>query len=720
MPLPNPVDITFGGKTTLAEGTNFFDLELGTSPSRGVVTMYASDLNALELEDTGHTFKIKDSDGRTVDITNLFVVQAKVIGSNVREKPIDSPDSVVEVHLEDQRSKWKWKTISGQFNVLKEDGITYRANTVTGTTPFTLDQLLAKVFTALGITVAEKTDLSYIPQNVKWEFANAASALEALLAEVGWSIAWQIDDTFSLIDLDNPPQAFSVSGGFTIVDQTVEDRDVAHDKPATARVAYRVMRKQEFVFSPVLKHDGKSGPNSDSQTVSGKASEWVAAETVLSEWGSSLTQAQQKYYRWFSQGKATQQAVRDLGGGATGLARAQAIAAQLYKVFRLEDTDRTKILPLLPLTPEISSAVGREVWLGVEPGTTLNYHVLSRENRGVRGPVGSPKHNLLVPISGQPQFPLKLVDPQEGVVAFTTPPPLFPPVTGISSIGNGFLPPDFALNPSTVRIAVGFIKKFSSATDPEADYFIVSKDLGGENNGETKTFRAGQAWLLEVFTSGAFVASNQTELETSANAFLDAYARGFDLPSPEQITVEGVHTQKTLTPDVRGIKWNATDGISTVFALYTVTSFNPFALPPGVRSKQFAQAADQAILWNPSNISGGSNGNADVGSLENVSPLLKDHGTTERSQVAMGGWGVDFITDQSLGLLVASDKTLPASGKDPCEGEPQLTTPGRGQVTKVPGQASNPTGGGTQTTSGGPTSSSGGAAGGAGGGGPGG
>lgn len=713
------VDITFGGKTTIREGSNFFNLELGTAPSRGIVTMYGSDLEALNPENTGFTFKIVDDDQRTIEVKNLYVTKGEVLATNVRELPSDAPDTVLAVHLEDPRSLFQWKDITGQYNVLKEDGITYRPNTVNGATPLTFDEVLQKVFDALDIDLTANTGLSYIPQNVTWDAgSSAAAALEALLGEVGWALAWKPDDSYELIDLNDPPQSFTVGGDFTVVSQTKEAYDVAHDKPAVARMAFRVMRKKEEIFSPVLKHDGKAGANGRSTSIANNG-EWADASAVLSDWGSSLSEAKRMYYKWASQGKAYLEGVKKLGGGSIGAERMRRIRSQLYKVFRLSGTDRGKILPLLPLVPEFQTAPGFEAWQGVEPSTGTKFHIPSRSNSGVKSAPGIPNRDLIINENGQPGFGIKIVSKVDGVIAFDTPGPLLPPISGINKVGNGFLPQDFELTGDTLRIGIGYVKKFSNANDPEADYFFVERTTEAPNNGETKTFRAAQAWYLEVFDSGSggFSALNESELQASAEAALDGYLRGFNLPPEEKIHVEGIHTQHALTQDVRAIQWDASDGASTTFMLYTRRSVNPFDAPPGVRGTSFALQAQSATLWNPSNLNsgGGSGGGGDVGSLDNVSPSLKDHGTGERTPVTAQGWTMDFLTSQGLGLLVASDLSMGKSGADPCEGETKTTPSGKSTLTGrqgEPGVASNPTGGGTQVTGGGLNRSSGGGAGG--------
>ena len=644
--MANVVSVTFGGKPCY-EGNNYFALELGIAPSRGVVTMLEEDAKALGS--AGQTLKIEDSDGQAVSIVDLYVVQTEAVATPIAKT--SGQGSIVEVHIEDKRSLWAWPSISGFYNMFREDRKTYLTNTLkSSTTPWTWDELVGKCFTALGANVTPATGLTWSPRNVKWEMANASAALEALLRDVGWDVALKPDGTFELIDLDSPPQAFKP--GKPIVSHVVRRRDAVHEMPATARVAFRILREKLLTFEAVLQDDGLTSAADGS--FAANEGQWVKAETLLPIWGRTLAQWRKDYYKAAAPGNLDRLATLH-GGGETGHGRVRRIQDQLFKCWRVSDTDRNTILPLVPLRAKASSQTGREVLLPVVAGTTIRYH-LDRWNTGTwQHAAGTRDASYFIEKTGRPPWPIRIVDAAEGVVEFVSP----HPVTGLVLDGNGGgLPQDHSLEDGAVKITCGYFKKFASTTDPEQDYYLYSKALGTNSNGKTKTFFSEDLVLREVSDgAGGFTKQNQTEIDDAADKFLTAYKRAFDEPNPEEYTCEGIDGQTTLSRDVRAILWachGRSTGVRTTYRLYDHAAINPFSTQPWIHAREFALEAERVQLLDPSHVDRAGGGG--FGGAFDGHPLaLSDVEVGQRNPVHERPQWSGWINEECLGLLVAED-----------------------------------------------------------------
>jgi hypothetical protein len=677
-----PVEITFGGKSCYAEGANYFNLEVGVTPSMGVVTLSQEDLDALKLESTEHTLTIKDGAGGVVSIGGLRVVRSEVLSGIGLDQAGQDKKTILSVHVADPRYLWQFTDITGQYNTLSDDGIAYIANTVNGTTPHTFDQLLQKCFDALSLNLSAVTGESYIPPNVSWEFIPVSVAMGKLLQDAGYTIAWNPEQgTYSVIDLSDSSASYKPSG--TLLSHTKQRRDRGAERPETARVAFRIMRQKQFNMEAVMEHDGKDKGGSAVSTAA--PGEYQPVATVLSDWGIDTARVNQGFYAWFVTNQ-DQSIIDDLGGGNLGHGRLQAIRDQYYRVFRINATDRDSVVPLLPINPEVGKATGRTMWTDARPGDNITYHAAYRVPGGGR----------LREFSGIPAaYDVKMVNPRDGVVAFVT--PNNTPVTGVLRTRNtGHISQDYILQPGTVTCVVGYMKKFSSASDPTADYHLVSQTLKSPTNGKTKTFLAPHTFLRQLDVSGTFTEQNQTQIETEANNFLTRYAAIFDQPDPEEYLVAGIDSKKLLSGGVTAIRWNATDGVTTLLRLHDKFGINPLSIAPAARARQFALAAEPAILMNPSGYGGGRSG--DIGSLDNHAPILKDHGTLERTVGGVQDEKPNFVNEAEVGLLVASDRTMPKSGDNPCDdpggGEQRpTTTPRQGGGPVISGGPADGVGG---------------------------
>ena len=649
------VSVTFGGKPCY-EGNNYFAIELGIAPSRGVVTMLEDDAKALG--NGAQTLKISDDHGGTVSIVDLYVVQTEPVATPIAKT--SGQGAIVEVHLEDKRSLWAWPVISapgGGYNVMREDRKTYHTNTLNGSTPWTWDQLVGKCLTALGVTLTPATGLTWVPLNVKWRMANAAAAMEALLRDVGWDIALKPDGTFDLVNLDTPPKSFTPSN--SVVSHVVRRRDSANEKPQTARVAFPVLREKPLTFEAVLQDDGNSSAQDGSYSANEGA--WVKADTLLPIWGSSLAKWRAGYYAVAGPGAKNEAAVAlsiaNHGGGQVGEGRVRKIRDQLFKCWRVSDTDRASILPLTPLRAKSTAQTGREVLLAVMPASTIRYH-LPRWSEGTwQYASGNRMSPWFIERTGRPPWPVRIVDAAEGVIEFLTE----YPVTGITIHGNGGgLPQDCGLEDGTIKVACGYFRKFVSSADPEADLYIYSKSLGADHNGKTKTFLAEDLVLREVYNAGSadFDKQNQTELDDAAEKFLVAYARGFDEPNPEEYTVEGIDSTQTLGRDVRAILWTChgrSTGVRTTYRLYDHAAINPFSKQPWIHAREFALEAERVQLLDPSHVGHGAGGGFGMGGLDGHPPALADVETGQRNPHHASQPWAGWINDECVGLLCAED-----------------------------------------------------------------
>jgi hypothetical protein len=172
---------------------------------------------------------------------------------------------------------------------------------------------------------------------------------------------------------------------------------------------------------------------------------------------------------------------------------------------------------------------------------------------------------------------------------------------------------------------------------------------------------------------------------------LERYAATFDLPEPIEHVIAGIDKQTALTTTVSGLRWEASDGVTTLIRQFAPV--NTRVLNPSARAKQFGLVAEPAVLLNPSSLGGG--GNMDLGSLENHAPILKDHGTADRGEGDMAYAFPSFINEAEVGLLVAADMTRPASKENQCPEKPPSTKNpgGRPDPTNLTGARPQITGG---------------------------
>lgn len=726
------IDCTFGGKAVLLSGANEFALEPGVAPSTGQLTMYETDALALQRKNTGHTLKWIDEAGNTLEFKQLYIqrIEGALVanpgaqasgssgtggsapasrsglggsmtggiagvaggaGGGAAAGAIAGPsnNNVVTVYIADKRSLWQWPTLTGQFNVLMDDGIAYITNTPkSGQTPWTWEELVTKCWTALGETEpANPRSPSWVPQNIRWEFANAAQALAALLEPQQLDVAVKPDGTFAYLDLRDD----AVTRPTDYLGHAVTPRDIAHRTPATVRIAFRVLREKEVTCEAVLKHDAKTGASSDSDATA-KDGEWITLAAAGTAWGFTTAELNSAYYTIHKFPEQRNLWLKKLGGGQIGAARLNRLMAQAYRVFRVSDTDRDKILPLVPVRANVQTTTGRAVWMGALPGASITYHWPRHRNNGIASPLAAVAANdYFENFTGRPGFPVHIVDPKEGVVEFQTPDGT--PVTGVAKRGTGNMVPfEFALDPSTVKVLIGYFKKFSSTTDPEADYHLVSQTVSGNTNGKTQTFLAPKAFLREVDDgAGGFTKQNQTDLELIANHYLTDYIESFNQPDPEEYHVSGIEKQQHLTGAVRGIRWTLArgDGLKTHLKLFSPHGARPVGQPPRAWAKEFTAQAESATMLADGNWNHGDGAfHFDLGSLDNHAPMLKDHGSMERteygSSVAFSGW----VDDETGFILIAEDYGMGNGTKK--YGQPQTTGGGRGTTS-----------GGTQTTSGG-------------------
>ena len=696
------INVTFGGKPCYIPGPNNFELGLGISPSRGSVTMKQTDVDALTLQNTAQVLVINDGQ-RTLTIRELYVTGTESTA------PVKSGENMVTVRFEDKRSFWRFRNVAGQFNKLEEDGVTYRVGTAKGLTPFTFDELLKIPLAALGVNITPATGITWIPENIDWQLAPAGAALAALLSEVGFDIALKPDGTFELIDLRLAAAAgFSVPSGLTELARTKQRRDVAHTKPKTARIGFRIVRTRfSDQWEPVLQDDGeKRNVSGDaSGTATPKRAIWRNADVVLQGWGSSLDQINRAWYAKLDP-QAQDSIVNKLGGGDIGASRWRLIKAQLYRYWRFTDTNRPVILPLLPIGASQNTDAGHIAATG-SWCFLARWHVMRRDNGGLA-------NGFFRNRTGAPPWQVRIVDARDGVVGF---------IGGSGPLAHtkklpgkpGLGPHDFGLEkpPKGPSILIAFHKKVVAATTGgpptapaapqagapavilnEADYFFVTKAGGGSNNGETKTFLADHTVLRQTLdrSSGTFVSDNESSVKKWGDAFLTAYFRQFDVPDPEEVELAGVDPQAKLDSTARAIAWDFANGVTSRYRLNIDRSLDRFGLGRRARekSKSIAVAAESEVVVRQSGFStagggGGGGPTAPQGPFGGTPPGLVDY-VPERS--VPGNWfeyAPHFLNDELAGLLVAVDHRMGTSGKS-CRGVQITQAGGRprpgGQVTK--------------------------------------
>lgn len=670
---------TFAGKPVYSGAPASFELPLGVAPGEGVVVLTEADADDLILEDRPEDLVITDG-ARTLTVQGLYVHRTEPVQSG------GAGTRVVRVYLRDERWKWRrFPKFAGEFNLRTESGTAWKASTVTAGTPWTFDQLLQKVLDALDIGVTANTGVDLTVQ-LQADYAPAAAVLAAMLRHVPWDLARQPDASYELVRTDgtadwDPPDL--PVGGVTV---TRTDRGA--QRPATARVAFRRYRAKEFArWTPVLKADGLDAlGNADSTYAAG---EWVKADDLISHWGGTIASVRGAFY---SKNKGDlNRAKVAFGGDDLGGSRWNHIKQALYRVFRLDDTDRDDILPLTGPVPVAGTQTGREVWGGPLPGPCV-YH-LPRTQMGEFRPQGASRP-YFIPLNGRPYGGIKLVNSAEGIIAFQAAHPICP-VTVYQGLGT--VEQDFQLEaPSQVRVTVGWIAKGS--TDPDTDRYIVSKTLPEPNNGETETFINHDVLYAEEFDliDSDYGALNEPELQAAADELLEQYAATFQQRDGERHTLVGVDGGAALDGTVRTIRWDAdTRGTSSTYRLYDEQPVS--GIPAKAREVQIALSGERATLVDVGAI-GTAGGGHRFGSLDNNELPYKEHSSAERSEGPELDTRYSFFTPHEGGLLVAAERIRPASGDDPCGGAPTTTQPG----TKGPQVSGGNSGGGAPKISGGP------------------
>lgn len=688
------IDVTFGGQPCHMPGPNRFELALGVAPSRGAVTMTETNLKKLTLLNTAHVLRINDGT-RTLPIKDLYVTGTEATA------PVKSGENMVTIRFEDKRSLFQWKNVSGVFNKLNEDGSTFRAGTVRGIVPFTFDQIIQVALDTLGAGITAATGIAWTPENVEWELAPAAAALSALLSEVGWDIALKPDGTFELVDLKlGAGGAFRAPTGLTELSHTIQRRDVAHARPKKVRVGLRIMRRRSFsAWEAVLQDDGdkRALGNDIGQSPTAQQGIWRRASTVLRDWGTSLAEVEAG---WYAKQDPQNQAsiINKLGGGDVGASRWRRILGQLYKFWRLTDTDRPVILPLVPIGADVNTDPGHET---AAPAWCFlaQWHVMRRDNQGGGAAFFENK-------AGAPPWQVEIVDAKDGVVGFKG--SGVRPLAKVDKLPGklGFGPHDFRLRrPVAPSITVAFYKKqilsvpIGAPTTPttpavilsESDYHFVEKNSAGGNNGETKTFLADHTIVTETLVAGSFVLATG-RAATWANAFLDAWLRQFDVPDPEEFEFAGVDPAAKLTGTVRGIAWDFSRGVTSRYRLNTDTSLDRYGLGRSARekSKAVSLAAESARLVRQSGHTVSALAGAPSSPFGGTPPALVDFSPDRDATSGFAEHYPHFLNDELAGLLVAEDWRMGESGES-CEKDPQTSGgPSRGQISGRAGATNQP------------------------------
>lgn len=100
------------------------------------------------------------------------------------------------VVLEDTRRRWKWRTISGRYNIIKADG------TVDAATEKTPQELAALLLDALGVVTY---DVLAIPNDdrpsVDWQFDRADLELAFLLESRGCDVSLNNDNSVTIVNI---------------------------------------------------------------------------------------------------------------------------------------------------------------------------------------------------------------------------------------------------------------------------------------------------------------------------------------------------------------------------------------------------------------------------------------------------------------------------------------------------------------------------------------
>lgn len=651
---------TFGGRPIYIPGPNYFRMVLGVAPSSGVVCMTQKAVAGLQASNTGFTLRLVDGRNR-IEIEDLYIREVE------HQSPVAEGDAMVHVHIEDARSLWRYPSITGFFNVLKEDGKTYLKNSINGTKPFTFDELVQKCLDVLpGVTLDAATGVEWIPQNVEWEGVSALTALHALLKEVARDICIQPDGSAEIIDLTDD-EGFEPPDGRTIVAQTSEEIDTAHQRPKTIRVMFRTLREESTkAWEPVLQHI-------DSTEGTAKKGEWDTVDNVLQTWGSSEKNIRNAFYGAERQSKWREQAlVNSLskGGGADlGAVRLQHIKAKLYRVWRLTDTDRDKKLPLARLRATTGGKTGRE--------NALPAIVEEADGHQKRRQSG---FGFYVNISRKnpPPYATRIVDAKEGIVEILADRPL---CRIDDPTPENHADQDYVLRaPTSPQILIAYHRKFE--TNPEAAYKIVEADLVGDNNGQTLTRLNERLVLREVSDGmGGFTAQNETEVQEAADDYLEAWSEKFELPDPELVRMEGVDPAVVLTSAARAITFQFDGKVETLYRINSDRSPDRYGLGPSAKTqaRAFALKAEIASVVVPDAVGGrGGTGHA-IGILGGTAPPIRDFVEARESVIGHDDHAHTWLNDEEVGLAVAMDLRCGPSGKKCCEGPkgPVLTRRGR-------------------------------------------
>ncbi len=693
-PVLKPIGVTFGGKPCYGPAANYFALEFGTAPSRGIFTMLASDAEALSPENTSYDAIFTDERGKAITITGLYIERTEIAPGGAGFGA--GAPNFVQVVVHDDRWFGKSETIAGSRNQFLEDQVSYDPRTVKSGVPFTYDELLQECFDELGWDVQAGTGIDWSPK-VDWEWSNAAGALQGLLDQIPYDVVRQIDGAYDLVKLADPPENFEPSDQGSVVSDVQKTVDRAHKRPESVKLAFRILRQKEITMTAVMQHDGEDG--SGDATPTNKAGEWFPVNTVMGVWNKSAAWAQRAFYL-AKNNRVPKTVARQLGPGELGSRRLRTMVSQFYRYFRVNDSDRDEVVPLVPIRAEVGTQTGRETYLGVLAANDIQYHTLARVAAGMKDPVrGTPVAGVLRTQTGRPPWPVRIVDPREGVIEFRSTRPI---TAAVRRLNGGLQEQDFECIAHTVKVSVAYWKKPVTVTTSKTAYHTKEVSSTGPNNGRTQTFLITAPYAREVFTGGSFSLVNQTEIEDYATKFATEWLKQFDVPSPREVRIEGIGEQDALGADVYSIVWEGTtNGLSTVYRLYDENPWRSTSRPTADRSREFTLKAEQRTLVAAdvpeAFISGGGLG-LDLGSLTVERPIFKDHETGQRAPSEgypdpQGG----FVNQTMALLLVAQDFSQGPSGEDPCEGKGQETG-GGGQRTGSPKGG----GGGGPVISGGP------------------
>jgi hypothetical protein len=666
--------VTFGGKPMYIPGPNYFSLTLGLAPGSGTITMKASDVEDLQANNSEFTLRLRDGQ-RELRVEKLFIKEVR------HQDPVHTGDAFVNVIIEDQRSKWPFHDITGIFNKLREDGISYVTASTDGGTPFTLDQLLQKLFDAMDVSVTANTGIPVIPQDVVWEGATPSSMIKAILQAFSFDVALAPDGSVELLQLTADGE-FEPPNGFNVWGDTSEKADPAHTTPGTLRMMMRKFaEKESTAWEPVLQYDEDQG-GEDTSGVSARAGQWDTVSKVCASFGINEPFARAIHYRRGDEDFIYNQ----MGGGEKGRKRLAYLRGAIYRFWRFTDTDRDKILPIARVAARTSGGTGRETAQGPRV-SEADFHFQRRQGFGaffknVRGTGGIP-------------WGVKVVNAREGIVHVRAPRPL----TKVDPIGtkSPYYAAGFQLSaPAAPKIVFGYYKKFSP--DPEDDYFIVTDTVQAANNGLTLTKRDPKLVYREDSEGNGI---NEDELQRAAEQYLTEWAAQFDLPTPRQVRLAGVWSDAKLDTAVRAITFRWESGVETNIRVNSDRTPDRYGLgfSSNARSLRFSGAAEAArvVLFDDVQGAGGgvSTDKHSRGALGQTPPQLREFAESREWE---GGYQEEesiFVNAEHAGLCVAEDWEDPGSDEDcrPAQTTRPGTTPTTRAGTTRPGQGVQISGG---------------------------